>query len=684
MNVKIRLVCIVILSLFLVPSVSKGQDGAENIRLNQLGYYPSAPKEAVIVGASTDEFRVVKVPDGNVVFSGVLDSEQVWSFSGETVRLATFSSLEIPGTYAIEVDGVGTSYPFEIDGRVHEDVARASLKALYFQRVSSALSNEHADVWARPKGHPDTSVLIHASAASPERPVGTTISAPYGWYDAGDFNKYIVNSGISTYTILSLFEHYEDFAGTLETNIPESDNEVPDILDEAYWNLRWIMAMQDPHDGGIYHKLTHASFQGIVMPHTPTAARYVVQKGTGAALNFTAVMAQAARIYASFPDAFPGMADSMRTAALRAWEWARRNPNVSYDQNSMNQTYEPDVVTGAYGDSNFEDEFDWAAAELFVTTGADSFLTISTPLDQGPDIPWWGGVRSLGWYTLLHHRDKLASIVDTTAMVNQYLSFARGLADSRYQVPYRTVMGKESWHFGWGSNGGAANQGMALLQAFRLSADSTFLWAALSNLDYLLGRNAIGMSFVTGHGSNTPLHPHHRQSEADTVSEPVPGLLVGGPNPGQQDGCVYQSDLPARSYVDDWCSYASNEIAINWNTPFTYLAAGLEAELGNRVSSTNTDGIEQSAVPQSILLPPYPNPALYETTLMYEIVEPRGDVKLEAFDILGRRVAKWSLVSDRGRRLVSWKMNDLPGGLYIVRLVTGERSSFQKVMKLTD
>ena len=83
---------------------------------------------------------------------------------------------------------------------------------------------------------------------------------------------------------------------------------------------------------------------------------------------------------------------------------------------------------------------------------------------------------------------------------------------------------------------------------------------------------------VVAHGVRTPLRPHHRPSVSDTVAAPVPGLLSGGPNPGMQDKCPgYPSTLPAKAWLDHACSYASNEIAINWNAPLAYLAFALDA-----------------------------------------------------------------------------------------------------------
>ena len=241
-------------------------------------------------------------------------------------------------------------------------------------RVSIPLKEKYAGKWSRAKGHPDTQVLIHASAASTQRPEGTVISSPRGWYDAGDYNKYIVNSGISTYTLLSLYEDFPVYMKTVKLNIPESGNGVPDLLNETLWNIRWMLTMQDPNEGGVYHKLTNAVFDGMVMPDKATTPRYVVQKSTAATLDFAAVMAQSARIFGKFPKELPGLADSCLNAAKKAWDWAQKNPNLLYMQNAMNQKFSPKVTTGEYGDRNVSDEFIWAACELFVTTKDDSYV----------------------------------------------------------------------------------------------------------------------------------------------------------------------------------------------------------------------------------------------------------------------------------------------------------------------
>jgi endoglucanase len=228
------------------------------------------------------------------------------------------------------------------------------------------------------------------------------------------------------------------------------------------------------------------------------------------------------------------------------------------------------------------DEVRWAAAELFLATRRPAYLEAAEPLAApAPDVPGWNSVRTLGLYALLEHRRALPAGFDTVALKRRLLDWTRTLVDRTRASAYGVPM--EVRDFVWGSSAVAANQGIALVQAYRLGGDTAALHAAVATLDYLLGRNATGYSFVTGFGARTPLWPHHRPSAADTVAAPVPGMLVGGPNPGQQDACAgYPSKLPARSYVDSTCSYAANEIAINWNAPLAYLAAALDAIYGTR------------------------------------------------------------------------------------------------------
>ena len=550
-----------------------------SIHLNQIGFYPDQNKIAVIIGGNANAFSIISADDSTEQFSGPLSSSAVWPHSQQSVKLADFSNLTTPGEYRVRVSGADDSHPFTIGNNVNDALSKAVIKSYYYQRSGTELTAQYAGVWARPVGHPDTTVLVHASAVSAERPAGFEISSPGGWYDAGDYNKYIPNSGISVYTLLAAYEHYSTYFDALNTGIPESNNTLPDLLDEILWNIDWMLTMQDPNDGGVYHKLTTQLESGAVMPQQWTATRYVVQKSTSAALDFAATMAVASRVFSQFSTELPGLADQCLAAAIAAWNWAVDNPNIPYVQ-------PPDIYTGAYafpGDT-FDDERAWAAAELYITTLNETYYTSFTANSASAIVPSWSDVETLAWISLAHHRLNLTPAADTTEIENEIITLANSLLNSQQSSAYNVAMGVSQYDFVWGSNAVALNQSIILLQAYRLTNNNDYLVAAESNLDYVLGRNAIGISFVTGHGTVTPMAIHHRISQSDGVDDPVPGLIAGGANAFQEDrvdclnaGVSYPSDLPALSYLDNWCSYASNEICINWSAPLVYVTAALES-----------------------------------------------------------------------------------------------------------
>lgn len=550
------------------------------IRLNQLGFYPHGPKIAVILAEGAATYQIVSVPGGKAVFKGKLAPSVNPALNGKTTLIADFSSLQDSGRYTLVTDGGLTSYPFKISADTYHALAKASVKAYYYQRASMDLAEQYAGKWHRTAGHPDTKVLIHTSAATEKRPAGMVISTPGGWYDAGDYNKYVVNSGVTMGTLLSLCEDFPDYIKKINLNIPESGNDTPDILDEILYNLRWMKTMQDPDDGGVYNKVTNAAFDGFVMPNLTKAPRYVVQKGTAATLDFAAVMAQAGRVLKNYPKDFPGLADSCITASVKAWNWAQKNPNMAYDQNDINQKFTPKITTGGYGDRSFNDELIWATCELYLTTrNGTYFHSVNLLSDRSMPLPSWGQVKLLGYYSMIRKRKTLTGEVAnmTDTIKKQLLKLCDGLIIGVNDRAYRTVMGKSGRDFGWGSNAQAGNQGVALINAYLMTGNKEYIDMALGNLDYLLGRNGTGYSYVTGYGSKTPMHPHHRISAADGVADPVPGLLVGGSNPGRQDGIALPSIVPDEAYIDDERAYATNEIAINWNAPLAYLINAIEA-----------------------------------------------------------------------------------------------------------
>lgn len=544
---------------------------AAGIQVNQLGFLPGSAKWAAVPETASGAFSIVDANNGRVAFRGTLAPPRRWEPAQEVLRLAEFSSFMGPGEYRVHVDGLPDSPRFAIAPHAYAALNAAAIRAYTYNRASIELKPQQAGAWARPPGHADTQVLVHASAAGPGRPEGTVISAPKGWYDAGDYNKYVVNSGITLYTLLAAYEHFPAFFQDQSLNIPESGNGIPDVLNEALWNLDWMLAMQDPADGGVYHKLTGAGFDGAVMPHQSTGPRYVVMKTAAATLDFAAVMAQASRVLAPFEAQRPGLAARMLAASKAAWAWAKAHPAVVYRQPG-------DIHTGGYDDHELGDEFAWAAAELYVTTRDDAYLSALKLSALTIDVPGWPNVGSLAWITLAQHRAQLTPAADRALIERRIVEMAAKLADAWSASPYRVAL--QDNDFIWGSNAVALNQALMLIQGYRLTGERRQLDAAQAALDYVLGRNATGSSMVTGFGERSPRHPHHRPSQADGVEAPVPGFLVGGPHADQGDakGCPvpYASKAPAKSWLDHFCSYTTNEVAINWNAPLVYVSAALQ------------------------------------------------------------------------------------------------------------
>lgn len=583
-----RVIILVFLSAVLLACDKKVQEVTETseipavseslIKVNQLGFTENSTKIAIIPGLGDRKFSIISVPSEKIMFTAKLSSQANWAPSNENVGIADFSEFNVPGKYRIQVedgDALNTKYiapsnSFVINNNIFESVHDAALKAYYYNRSSTELLKTHAGEYARPAGHPDTHVQIHTSAASNERPAGTFISSPKGWYDAGDYGKYVVNSGITTYTLMIAYEHFSKFYKDRELNIPESGDPVPDVLDEIKWNLDWLQTMQDPNDGGVYHKLTTLNFVGEVMPDKTTKQRYVVQKGTGAALNFAAVMAVASRVYKNFDTQFPKKAIEYQQAAISAWKWAQANPNVIYQQPS-------DVRTGAYSDKSFNDEFSWAAAELFLLTSEAKYLDHFKLLDAKLQIKEssWANTAALGYISLANNGQDLLSSKEQQIVTVKLTDLADEFVKTHQQSAYRVAMIDSD--FVWGSNAVVLNKAIVLLQAYRITQQAQYKQAAIGLLDYVLGKNPTDYSYVTGFGHKPPIFIHHRPSESDQIVVPVPGFVAGGAHKGQQDKCVYPSNLPAKSYLDDFCSYSTNEIAINWNAPLVYVLAAMQA-----------------------------------------------------------------------------------------------------------
>lgn len=525
-----------------------------------------------MVTAPATSFEVKRVSNHEIVFKGELNAAVHDSDTGDSVQIADFSKLKEPGTYYLDVPDVGQSWTFSIRDDVFSRTYYLAMRAFYGQRCGTAV-----DLGPEFPGysHPACHLRGEFHASSGKQGERDNIG---GWHDAGDYGRYVVNSGISTGTVLWTWELFGRKLQNVKLNIPESGNGTPDILNEARWNLEWMLKMQD-HDGGVWHKQTSVHFSEFVMPQNDTLPSEIVgtgqqpYKSTCATADLAAIAAIAARVYSSFDQKF---AAQNREAARKAWLWAEKYPNVIFRN-------PPGISTGEYGDGSCSDERLWAAAELWRTTGERTYSEYV--VKQYPDFredldkpapEGWRDVAAMALWSYALSPRKGADPVVVADIRKRTSQAAAAIVESTRKNPYRVSLRASDYI--WGSNGVAASYGVELLVANGMTPDPSFVQAALDNLHYLLGRNAFSLSWVTQVGDNPFRHPHHRPSGADDNAEPWPGLLSGGPNAGRQDAVLAKLPAglpPAKVYADDQGSYASNEVAINWQASLVFLLAGV-------------------------------------------------------------------------------------------------------------
>lgn len=372
------------------------------IKVNQVGYYVNESKVAVVEPTGKSSNFILKDHNGRKVWSGKAVRTLKSPFNNKVRQVVDFSTVTKPGTYTLTAGK--NKQTINIAEHPYNEALKAAIKAFYLQRTGTDIEAKYAGAFARKAAHPDTRVLIHPSAASPKRPAGTVISSPKGWYDAGDYNKYIVNSGFTIGLMLQAYQLNKEHFEQIDTQIPESNNNVPDLLDEIMYNLEWMLTMQDPDDGGVYHKLTTPNFEAFVMPVDCKQDRYVVQKSTQAALDFAATMALAARIYKDYPQYQP-FCKIAANAAQRAYAWAVRFPKNYYTQQTttasmtLTSTQEHTMTTMQTMNSSGQLQKCISQQENKDTLNRlESSLPNSSPCPHGATLPDWassnGSIRN--------------------------------------------------------------------------------------------------------------------------------------------------------------------------------------------------------------------------------------------------------------------------------------------------
>lgn len=536
------------------------------IYVDQLGYFPNSKK--IAISTKPCNFQIIRVEDQVSVFDGSVCEKTSDSASGDDTYKIDFSPLTKEGEYYVLAGNNGKSPNFHIGKDIYRNLQIDMSRCLYYQRCGTELKSEHAGIYTHSACHTDDAIMLDDYINKKENP--KTYEVKGGWHDAGDFGRYVTAGSVAVAHMLYAYELYPDSFGD-SLNIPESGNGIPDILNECRYELEWLFKMQGK-DGGVFHKLTAFNHAPFIMPEDDHDRFLIFPVSSFATADFAAVMALAARIYRKFDE---GFASRCLDASFKATDWLRANPYRDFHN-------PPGCNTGSYGDDADIDERLWAAAELLridpsrrdeyvakVTELTDDFVTKT---DFG-----WADVSGFASLSILTDPNHSMGMVEAHYK-NVVEKEASRLLCILKKSGYLLAMEKDD--FVWGSNMVVANRAILFILASRIfdeKIEHKFLDAAMDHLHYLLGRNALGLSFITGEGSRAYSHPHNRVTASDGIDAPMPGWVSGGPLKTPMDPTIKEAipegTPPMKCYVDDIGSYSSNEITIYWNSPVIFMCA---------------------------------------------------------------------------------------------------------------
>lgn len=517
----------------------------EQIRLNSLGFLPDQRKQASVT-ALTGQFSVVETGDNRTVYTGVASGPETDTDSGHTLWTLDFSGLKNEGTYRLMIEDVGISAPFTVSSSLYNFSYYTVSRAMYLWRCGTAVAGTHNGIhFSHLPCHMDDGIYRSPNGEEQYR------NGVGGWHDAGDYNKYTLNAGITVGAMLLAWEHFGSRLNGIALELPESGHGIPDLLAEVKWEIEWLLKMQH-EDGRVAHKLSTKEFCGFIMPEKESGSRLYTDWTSASTASFVAQTAMTARVLAPYDSKF---AARCLSAAKTSYKFLQDHPeDFNGDMSGFH--------TGGYRAPD-ESHRLWASAELWEATGENSYLVdlerqISSLVDL-VDVAWdWQNCKNLGLFTYLSS-DRGGRDEGILLKVQESLiAAADTLVQQRENSGYRRPMGS---YYHWGGNGTQARQTITLYLAGKYNPNPEYVETALDAISYLFGRNPYGRSFVTGLGHHPPMYPHDRRAGADGIVDPWPGYLVGGAWPSATD------------WTDSEEDYRTNEIAINWNGALIYALA---------------------------------------------------------------------------------------------------------------
>ncbi|WP_127531010.1 glycoside hydrolase family 9 protein [Paenibacillus kobensis] len=552
------------------------EPSAAAVKVNQVGYVQQGEKYALVSGYYNElavdvgtPFQVKRKADDSIAYSGALSLVKAYDpLSGEKVFKADFTTVTEPGEYYVTVNGVADpSVVFEIGTQIYKDLLGDVQKFFYFQRANVDLDAAHAGVYARTGLHKIDSNLPLQSNPSITKDVSG------GWWDAGDTGKYVTAAATAVSDLLWAYETYPHLFTDGKLNIPESGNGVPDLLDEIKVETDFFLKMQDDATGGFYaYVIREKSPNRFIMDGTGSSS--IIP--TGQTANTVGALAHASIVFNNVPG-METYANTLLEAAVRGWEYLAAHPEY---------IAQPD---GPYNDDNDKNDRFYAAGALYRATGeaeyndyvVGHYTDFAEKFDAADFSHGINGMEMIGYYHYLS-----APIVDAQVkswFTEKWTAWRNKAVDMALnQATWRNSTNEG---FYWGANANVASMPMSLAIGSRILGqfDESILQVAAGDLNYLLGVNPLQLSYITGYGENRVHITHHEIYMRDFIVEMPNGYMPGGPNSSK-------AKFPAKAYNESTIDWESNEQAINYNSPLTYLIAMLtDAQLTESIVLSRTN-----------------------------------------------------------------------------------------------
>lgn len=572
-------------------------------KLNQVGYSNNSNHKYIYLSSylgdgkpvNIDEFRKFRILDdntGKTVFTGDIVKVSDSDIQGkDKLYKLDISEFDKNGKFYVEADGLGRSYSFINGDEAAEKIYDIAHRGLFFQRCGTEIKEPYAEGWTRPMAHNKIYVTetnlphpSHTEGVDPNKPgkwQAEELEFHGGHYDAGDYDLRPMHINVPE-KLLTLYEAFPEKFYDGQVNIPEKNNGIPDIIDEAAWNLKSLEYIQDYAseirglEGGVAPGMEtyRHPVQGEGMGKDPLP--YYMRKVTGPfSLCAAAEFAHIARIIKPF--------DKKRAAKYLK----RAEKAYKYGYKHLNDP-QPKMVNGkvdqgeGWNRKGINSALIWANVELYCTTGQKKYWKQIVKLKNKRRGTIAGSINSGDViFSLLLSKLKHPKNDFIEKWRRKWIKYAEKHLDKVDKNAENGYAASTPNGGGWGSTSCVVKNMEGATRAYMLTEDQKFLDRIATSIDFTLGMNPSEMSWMTGAGKVYPMDPLNLNCIDDDMEEPSPGILWYGPTNywGSEKVLLYPNKKNMGFYrrvVDAWGMVAQCEYTV-WETqaPFIFAAGCL-------------------------------------------------------------------------------------------------------------